>query len=158
MPRVWTIRIYSARWSRKGVLPGKGGPLATDRFLRPFLPKKTDISFLTFWGGDVAQKQRFQKTNQIEDILCLNSKRSLLRLFGILVCCIFSADAIWAKGSGDSGRQWHVATGGRWRQCQILAGGSIGRYWQVEAFCKQKVCKRQDVAGSFRWVVAGSER
>ena len=79
----------------KGSSPGKGGPLATDRFLRPFLPKKRDF-FLTFWGGAVAQKQGFQKTNQIEDILCLKgpSKRSLLRLFGILVCCIISADAI----------------------------------------------------------------
>ena len=78
----------------KGSSPGKGGPLATDRFLRPFLPKKR--FFLTFWGGDVAKKQSFQKTNQIEDILCLkgSSKRSLLRLFGILVCCKISADAI----------------------------------------------------------------
>ena len=37
----------------------------------PFLPKKP--FFLTVWGGDVAQKQGFQKkkSNQIEDIFCL---------------------------------------------------------------------------------------
>ena len=70
MPRFWTIRVYSARWSRKGVLPGKGWATCTGPFSQTFSAQKTCL-FLTFWGGAVAQKQGFQKTNQIEDILCL---------------------------------------------------------------------------------------